>query len=148
MNRTQAAVRRLPKISALYSQSEVAAFELNDATHLMQSRAHSLGDTVAQSLIACGVPCRFGGRTAAARLQLTGRKIGKVCRDNGCLLLVVAAVEDMADRVPHPLGRLDRAQLVEHQDLSLKNRPQDFQLCGLDARVVRVLDFLEQLAIV
>src|SRR5215470_20419194 len=93
--------RRLSKISALHSQSEVAAFELHHAAHLMQPRAHALSDAITQSLIACGVPCRFGGRTAAARLQLTGRKIGKVCRDDSRLPLVVAAVEDMADRVPH-----------------------------------------------
>jgi hypothetical protein len=68
--------------------------------------------------------------------------------DDGCAVVVVASVQNEADRVPDPLGRLDGAQFVEDKNVSFKDRAEDVQFSGLDGRIVGVLDLLQQLAIV
>src|SRR6185437_11849345 len=62
--------------------------------------------------------------------------------------VVVAGVQDVAHCVPDPLCRLYRAEFVENEHFGLEHRPENFQFRGLDARVVGVLYFLQQLAIV
>ena len=44
----------------------------------------------------------------------------KVGRDDRSLVVVVTAVQDVADGVPHPLSRLHRTQLIQHQNLGVK----------------------------
>ena len=77
-----------------------------------------------------------------------GRLVSVVGGDDGGLAVVVAGVEDEGDRVPDPLVGLLRAQVVEDQDFSVKNRLEQFELGGGHLRVVAVLDVLEQLAVV
>ena len=75
-------------------------------------------------------------------------QIVKIGGNDGGAIVVVARIEDKADRVPDPFGWLDCSQFVECQHLGLEDRPQNFQFGGVHGIVVRVLDFLQQLAVI
>ena len=57
----------------------------------------------------------------------------------------VAAVEDVEERVDHPVRHLPRAEVVEQQDVGLHHRLQHLQLGGAGLGVVRVADLADQL---
>ena len=77
-----------------------------------------------------------------------GGLILKIRRDDRGAIVVVARVQDQADRVPNPFCRLHRAQFVQHQNVRFKDGTKNVQLGGLNSGVVRILDFLQQFAIV
>ncbi len=114
----------------------------------MQPRAHALPDAVAQGLAPRRLfRCGLAERIAVVHPLLL-RLVGKVRRDDRRLVVVVAAVEDVIHRVEHPLRAAHRTQLVDHQHFGVEHRPQDFHLRHPHRRVKRVLDRLQQLAIV
>src|SRR5208283_2081433 len=136
------------KLGLLRMQAEIGPFDLDFLAHLMQSRAHTLADSVTQRFAPRGA---IGGRVAARVMNLELvllLYVWEVGSDDGGLVLVVTAVEDVVDSVEDPLGAAHRAELVEHQYFGVEDRLQDFHLCRLHLRVVRVLDGLQQLTIV
>src|SRR6266481_3908350 len=132
-------------------QPVIGAIHLDDPAHLVQARTHALRDAVSQRLLGRGSLGLLRLRKAFARLlgaNARGRKVREVCSNQRGLLLVVAIVQDVADCVPHPLGRADGPKLIEKEDFSLKNRSQDFQFRSLHAGIVGILYLLKQLAII
>jgi len=127
-----------------YALAEVAAVHLHFAAHLVQTRAHAFADSVSQRLVA-GSPRR---RKVAALNRPAWRQVGEVGRDDRSSLVVVTSVEDVTDSVPHPLGRLHCSEFVEDKHLSVKDRPENFQLRGLHAGIVGILNLFQQLAVV
>src|SRR5258708_38928795 len=71
-----------------------------------------------------------------------------MCRNDGGAVVVVAGVQDEADGVTNAFGWLDGAQFVKRQTVGLKNGAKHIQFGGLNRGIVRILDLLEQFAIV
>ena len=113
----------------------------------MEAGAHAFADAVAK-----GFPAR-GGESGRARRKLgchhpRGGFIGKVRGDDGGAIVVIAGIEDEADRVPGPFAGLDRAEFIEHQHLGFEHRAQHFEFGRLDGVVIRILDLFQKLAVV
>src|SRR5450755_758926 len=95
--------------------AEVFSRHVNLDAHLRESRTHAIANSVAKRGLSRSA---FGiGACAIAR-----RKVGVVGGNDGRQFVVVARVEDEGDRIPHPLVGLLRAQIVEHQHFSGKDR--------------------------
>src|ERR1700690_2996747 len=112
----------------------------------MQARPHALANAVAERFTAGGG--KGGGTRRKLRSGGRCRLVGKISRDDGRAIVVVARVEDQADRVPNPLARLHGAEFVEREYLGFKNGAQHLKFGGLHGIVVAVLDLFEQVAIV
>src|ERR1019366_7848407 len=128
--------------------AKVGAVDLHFLAHLMQAGTHALADAIAESLAAGSA---IGGRAAAQIVNLDFvlfRLVGKVSSDDGGLVVVVAAVENVVDGVEDPLGAAHRPQFVEHQHLGVEHGTQNLHLGCLHRRVVGILYGLQQLAIV
>ena len=89
-----------------------------------------------------------GGALGIAQSRRSGRQVVVVCGDDGGLAVVVAGVEDERDRVPDPLVRFLRAQVVEDEHFGGEDRLEQVELGGADVGVIAVLDVLEQFAVV
>ncbi len=92
--------------------------------------------------------CSRAARSASVCAPPPAAQVGIVGGDDGGLLVVVAGVEDEGDGVPDPLVGLLRAEVVEDEDFGGEDGLEQFELGGVDLRVVAVLDVLEQLAVV
>src|SRR5579864_2650220 len=68
--------------------------------------------------------------------------------DDGRAIVVVAGVQDQADRVPDPLSRLDGAKFVEDENVGFEDRAENIQFGSLDGCIVGVLDLFQHFAIV
>src|SRR5258708_8864708 len=136
-------VSALSEAGAAELLAEVFAFHLDNAAHFMKARTHALSDAVAEGLGARGSTYGGNGTIRASR-----RLVLKICRNDGGAVVVVAGVQDEADGVPNPFGWLDRAQFVKRQNVGLKNGAKHVQFGGLNRGIVRILDLLEQFAIV
>ena len=110
---------------------EVGAIKGDDPAHLMETGAHALANAISESLVACR-RSYLRNRSGDSRRRL----IFEVCRNDGCAVVVVARIEDQADRIPYPFGRLNCSQLVENEDVCLKHGTKNIQFCSLDGRVV------------
>ncbi len=88
---------------------------LIDAAHFMQAGAHALSDAVAKSFAARG-----GSRWRNRTIRAGGGLIVKIGRNDGGAVVVIAGIENQADRVPNPFSRLYRAQFVEDQDIAFQ----------------------------
>src|SRR5271165_4663252 len=126
---------------ASLAQMKVGPTHFDHNAHLGEAGAHALTDSVAQALLAHGA-------LWAAHARAAGRMIGVVGGDDGGSLVVVARVEDVGHGVPYLFGGLRSAEFVENEDFGLEDRAQNFKLGGEHLRIVRVLDLLEQLAVV
>lgn len=133
----------LAKAGAAEFLAEVFTFHLDHAAHFVQAGAHAFSDAVAESFIARS---RSGGRHGAVRAG--GGLVFKIRGDDGGAVVVVAGVENEADGIPNPFGGLDRAELIEHQHVSLKHGAKNVELGGLNGGVIRILNFLQQFAII
>ncbi len=122
--------------------------QLDQLAHLVQARAHAFGDAVAEGLAPAGAL----GRSFTAQVGGTGEaalgQVREVRREDGGALRVVAAVDDVGDRVPLPVGGLHRAELVDDQHFGVEHGAQHVHLGLVHRRIERVLDVLEQLAVV
>ena len=133
---------RLSSVCSSDALAEVAALHFDFATHLVQARAHAFANAIAKRLVS-------GDATQRSSCFRSGRrKVSEVGRNDRRALVIVASVEDVADGVPHPFGRLYRAEFIEHEHFGLEYWLENFQLRSLDARVVGVLYLLQQLTII
>ena len=109
----------LPETRAPKLLPEIRSIKFDDPAHLVEPRSHALADPVAQSLVTRRSPWP---RNCSRGL------IVKIRRNNRRPVVVVASIQDQADRIPHPFGRLDCPQLIEYQHLSIEYRTQHIQL--------------------
>src|SRR5437764_121650 len=58
---------------------------------------------------------------------------------------VVAAVDDVVEQVLHELRRFHRSELVEHQQISLQQRPQDLRLAHGGVGIEGGLNVLDEI---
>src|SRR6202035_2434099 len=63
-------------------------------------------------------------------------------------LFVVACIEYMPNGFQRPQGWFAGAHVIEHEDLSFQHRLKHAHFGGLAHRVIAILNFLEQLAII
>src|SRR5258708_10549159 len=123
----------------------IRAFDLYDAAHVVQPGTHALTNAVAQGF-------RAGGALSAGKLRAAIRVFGRIIwivgRNNRGAIVVVAGVQNQTHRVPNPFCGLDRPEFVEREHFRFEHRAKDVQFSGLHRLVVRILDLLEQLAIV
>ena len=119
----------------------VFAVDLDKAAHFEQTGAHALADAITERVIGRD---SLGCRHAC----LSWRAVEEIAGDDRGQGIVVPRVEDDADCVPNPLGRLYRSDVVDQNNFGLENRAQNLQLCRLDGGVVAILDLLEQLTVI
>lgn len=131
--------QRLAQVSRAEVRPIIPALDLNQAAHLEKTGSHALSDAITESFFAVGAAGRIDGGAGA---------IHEVGGDDGSEIGVVTRVEDEADRIPNPLGRLNGAEVIEQQDFGLEDRAQDFELGGLDRWVVGILNLLEEFAVI
>ena len=127
---------------AAYRAAEVFTAHFDGDTHFCEAGAHAFADAVAEGFFA--VSAARGGAAAVG----AGGEVGVVGGDDGGAFVVVAGVEDEGDRVPDPVGGFSGAEFVEDEDLGVEDGLEDFHLRGRNLRVVGVLDFLQELAVV
>jgi hypothetical protein len=75
----------------------IIAFDVNGLAHLEEATSEADADAVFECLV----------RRGASRVEVVGG-------EDGQLLVVVARADDLHHRVFHPVGRLRRAEFVEH----------------------------------
>ena len=68
-----------------------------------------------------GILRGFETSAAGVAMPLAFAKIWEVGGDNGRAIVVVAGVQDQADRVPDPFGGFDGAEFVEHQHFGFEH---------------------------
>ena len=72
---------------------------------------------------------RVSARVAASRGKRSGdsrrRLIIEVCRNDGRAVVVIARIQDQADRIPDPFGRLNCSQFVQNQNVGLEHGAQE-----------------------
>src|SRR3974390_494026 len=138
------AVEKSPKAGALDPLAIIRAFHRHDAAHFVKSRAHTVADSVTQSLSFSSVLRGFPALAAYLASQAVAfRQIWVVRRDNCCAVVIVASIENQTYGIPNPLGWPDGAQFVQHQDLGFKYRTKNIQFGGFDRGIVGILDLLK-----
>ena len=104
--------------------------------HLLKPRPHAGADAVAERFLARKGPTDQE-RIDAAR-GLACREIGVIGGDDGRALVHIPRVQDVFDRIEHPLGDFGRAQLINDKYLGLENGPEQLMLRRLHLRVIGV----------
>src|ERR1019366_474479 len=99
--------QRSGKTRTFYFLTEIVTMHLDHHAHLLQPRAHAFADAVAEGLLA------HRGSDLPVRSWVYAKWSGirVISGDDSGETVVIARVQNLGHRIPHPFARLGRAEL-------------------------------------
>ena len=126
--------------------AKIGGADFDGAAHFEEAGAHAAADAFFERIFADGgdelaVGSAGGFAGGCGIVEVIGG-------DDGGAFLVVAGVEDDADDVADPIGRLAGAEVVEDEDFDGANRIEDRHFGGFAGGIVAGLDLFEKFAVI
>src|SRR5258708_1450513 len=119
--------------------AKVGSLYFDRSADLIQSRSHSLTDSIRKGYFLCHNEFSIGqlGLFFIRLVQEIGRNDCTFCMREVLRRLNVSRIEDISDSVPYPIGWLDTTEIVDYKNFGRKDRLKDPKLTQLSLCTVR-----------
>lgn len=126
--------------------AEVRCNDFDGAAHLEEARAHAATDSFFEGIFA-GWHDEFSAGEASGFAFLSRIVVVVRCDDGGAAL-VIASVENDADDVADPIGRLAGTEIIEDENFDGTDGLENAHFRGFAGGIVAGLDFLQEFAVI